>query len=317
MAHELGFEGDFPIATDEASNLAPTEIPLPRIFPDETLAISPGTDEAEEIFAATDLSFSYGDTPVLSDLSFDIMRGEFLAIAGSNGAGKSTLARILMGLHDDFAGSVLFDGRQIGTYSPREFSRRAGFVFQNPEHQFVTSKVFDEVAFGLRLLDLPESEVKSITEDVLERFHLGGHRDDSPFTLSHGQKRRLSIATMLGLGQEVLILDEPTFGQDYANSREIMNLLRELNESDRRTVIMISHDLGLIHEFAHRIMVLNQGQITFNGPPSELFEHQPILREANLEVPALVRIAKTIERKIDADDRKLESSAVIETETLE
>ena len=182
--------------------------------------------DSASVIEVRELSYYYGSKQVLSDIGLSVDEGDLLAIVGANGAGKTTLARHLVGLLRPAAGSVELGGRDIGRMTAREIVREAGYVFQKPEHQFVTDSVEEEVSFGLRLLGLPEEEVSRRTRDALARFGLGRHAKANPFTLSHGEKRRLSVATMLVVGQRVLVLDEPTFGQDQKNAEGAARVAR-------------------------------------------------------------------------------------------
>ncbi|MNI61223.1 putative HMP/thiamine import ATP-binding protein YkoD [compost metagenome] len=153
----------------------------------------------------------------LKPLDLQVRRGEFWAIVGENGAGKTTLARHIMGLLPVRPGVIFIEGRDSSDYPFHELARRIGYVFQNPEHQFVTEQVSEEIAFGLKGIGLSEAEITAQVIHLLERFGLTTYADAHPYCLSHGQKRRLSVAVMLAIGQELLILDEPTFGTRSAS----------------------------------------------------------------------------------------------------
>jgi energy-coupling factor transport system ATP-binding protein len=174
--------------------------------------------------------------------------------------------------------------------SVRDLARQFAYVFQNPEHQFVTDTVGDEVAYSLRLQNADESDVKSITDQLLSEFGLREQRFANPFSISQGQKRRLSVASMLALGQSILILDEPTFGQDRKNADVMMERLLALQE-DGRTIIMITHDMRLIAEYATRVLVLRRGRRTFLGAPDELFRDET-LDDAGLDYPPIAAVSR-------------------------
>lgn len=225
----------------------------------------------------------------LRPLGLQVRRGEFWAIVGENGAGKTTLARHLMGLLPVRPGVVFLDGRDAATYPPDELARRIGYVFQNPEHQFVTERVSEEVAFGLRKLGLPQQEIAARVNDLLTRFGLGACADVHPFRLSHGQKRRLSVAAMLAVGQELLILDEPTFGQDRRHAIELLEMLKELQRQGR-TILMITHDMTLVAEYAEYAAVLSAGALLAAGPVDRLFADRELLARAGLQPPAIAAL---------------------------
>ncbi len=229
------------------------------------------------------ITFAYADrSPVLKKLDFSILNGDFVALVGANGSGKSTLARLIMGLLPrPQGGETNLFGRPIDALSLAELTERVGYVFQNPEHQFVTDTVWDELAYSLRARRWPDSKIARRVEDLLDRFKLALHANQNPFTLSQGQKRRLSVATMLAAGQRLLILDEPTFGQDRCTAEALMDSLIDLNDQGV-TILMITHDMRLVRDYARRTAVLTEGQIVFNGPPVQLFARQELLREARL-----------------------------------
>jgi energy-coupling factor transport system ATP-binding protein len=167
---------------------------------------------------------------------------------------------------------------------------QVAYVFQNPEHQFVTERVVDEVAFSLQTAEATEAEVEARTADLLAIFGLARYARANPFTLSHGEKRRLSVAAMIAMGQDILILDEPTFGQDERNAATLMSLLQDLN-TQGKTIIMITHDMRLVAEYASQVAVMMAGRVEFLGRPAQLFEQPELLAEAHLNLPPLARLA--------------------------
>ncbi|MBX5457337.1 MAG: ATP-binding cassette domain-containing protein [Thermogemmatispora sp.] len=257
----------------------------PPIKPD------PGREEAA--IEVCSLSYRAAGRQVLQDISLAIPRGAFLALVGANGAGKTTLAQHLIGVLQPPRGCVHLLGRDITTISARELTRHVGYVFQNPEHQFITEAVEDEVAYGLRVMGLPATEVQGRTHALLERFNLLPLARANPFTLSHGEKRRLSVATMLAMGQEILILDEPTFGQDEYNATALLELLWQLH-SEGRTVVIITHDMSLVATYAQYVAVMNHGRLLFYGTPAALFAREELLAEARLMLPPLAQLARRL-----------------------
>nr|BBH93945.1 ABC transporter ATP-binding protein [Thermogemmatispora argillosa] len=239
------------------------------------------------------LSYCAGGRQVLRDVSLAIPRGAFLAVVGANGAGKTTLAQHLVGILQPPRGSIRLLGRELTMIPARELTRHVGYVFQNPEHQFITETVEDEVAYGLRVMGLPTAEVRERTRSLLERFGLLPLARANPFTLSHGEKRRLSVATMLAMGQEILILDEPTFGQDEYNATALLELLWQLH-SEGRTVVVITHDMSLVAAYAQYVAVMQEGRLLFYGTAAALFAQEELLREARLTLPPLARLARRL-----------------------
>ena len=229
-----------------------------------------------------------GRTEVLHDIDLDVHAGEFVAVVGANGAGKTTLIQAIAGVIPPPRGTVRIDGIDVGRSDARTLSSRVGFVFQNPEHQFIAHTVFDELAHGLRLRHLPDDEVRTRTEEVLERFGLADKAGMHPFLLSGGQKRRLSVGTALVAGAPVLALDEPTFGQDRARADELLRLLRELNH-DGTTVLVVTHDMQLVTEYADRTIVLGGGRVLAEGPTADVFADAALIESAGLRLPPLRR----------------------------
>ena len=219
---------------------------------------------AASLISVRGLSLRRGRTEVLHDIDLDVRRGEFVAVVGANGAGKTSLIQAIAGVVPPPRGTVHVDGLDVGRTDTRTLSSRIGFVFQNPEHQFIANTVFDELAHGLRLQRLPDAEVRERTEGLLERFGLTAKAQTHPFLLSGGQKRRLSVGTALVAGAPVLALDEPTFGQDRARADELLALLRELNQ-EGTTILVVTHDMQLVAEYADRMIVMADGRIVAHG----------------------------------------------------
>jgi energy-coupling factor transporter ATP-binding protein EcfA2 len=224
--------------------------------------------------------------PVLRDVTFSLDAGELVAVVGANGAGKSTLARMIAGIVRPPRGAIRVAGRDIATVPPAELAREVGYVFQYPEHQFVGRTVLDDVAYGPRRAGVPEAEAVRLAEAMLDDFGLLRLGLAHPFTLSHGEQRRLSVASMLVMGQRLLLLDEPTFGQDQRNATMLLDKLEAL-AAEGRTIVAVGHDMRLVAERARRVLVLIDGTLAFDGPPSELFGDAALLDRARLVPPPL------------------------------
>ena len=246
------------------------------------------------------LSYRYPEGALaLRSASLRVQEGDFYALLGPNGSGKTTMAKHLIGLLKPQAGCVTLAGEDITRIAPARLNREVAYVFQNPEHQFVALTVYDELAYSLRALKLPEAEVKATVGRLIEEFGLQQHRNSNPFTLSQGQKRRLSVATMLALEPKVLILDEPTFGQDYENATRIMRELQRLNHLGV-TIVMITHDMKLVGEYARRCGVLVAGEARYDGSVDGLFADGALLEEARLDLPPVYRLSQRL-RATQAD----------------
>ncbi|WP_448231791.1 ABC transporter ATP-binding protein [Microbacterium lacticum] len=243
---------------------------------------------AEPLIRVRGLRTRRGKTEILHGVDLDVAAGEFVAIVGANGAGKTTLLQSIAGVVPVPRGQVSVGGTDIARTDLRILSRRIGFVFQNPEHQFIAHTVYDELAHGLRLQRLPEAEVRERAFDVLRRFGLEDQADVHPFLLSGGQKRRLSVGTALVAGAPVLALDEPTFGQDRARADELLTLLQRLNR-DGTTVLVVTHDMQLVTEYAHRTVIVGDGRVVADAPTPDVFADEALLRTAGLRLPPLRR----------------------------
>ncbi|MFT4214743.1 MAG: ABC transporter ATP-binding protein [Microbacterium sp.] len=248
----------------------------------------PPSLSCEPIIRVRGLRTRRARTEILHGVELEVTPGEFVAIVGANGAGKTTLLQSIAGVVPVPRGQVFIDGVDVARASARTLARRIGFVFQNPEHQFIAHTVFDELAHGLRLLHLPEAQVRERVDDVLRRFALQDKADVHPFLLSGGQKRRLSVGTALVAGAPVLALDEPTFGQDRARADELMHLLQDLNAAGT-TVLIATHDMQLVTEYASRTVVVGDGRVIRDAATAEAFADAGLLRDAGLEQPPLLR----------------------------
>ncbi|WP_035445105.1 ABC transporter ATP-binding protein [Bacillus sp. UNC41MFS5] len=230
------------------------------------------------------VEIGYGKKSIVSDIDVKIHKGEWISIVGENGSGKSTFLKSLIRLEPIQKGRIYFQGKELKKWSDRELYEKAGFVFQNPEHQFITDTVFDEVAFGGRQRNWPEEQVRSKTSRLLEEFGLAPYQDAHPFTLSLGQKRRLSVATMLLFDQALLLLDEPTFGQDEKTARELIKRLKERQEQGT-TIVMVTHDMDLVDDFSDQVILFNKGRVTYQGSAEGLFSDSSNFRESALIPP--------------------------------
>lgn len=233
------------------------------------------------IIRARGLTVRKGRREILHGIDVDIAAGSLTAIVGANGAGKTTLIQALAGVVPPPKGQVDVAGLDPAKASPRELAARIGFVFQNPEHQFIAHTVFDELAHGAREPDA--------VRDMLVRFGLEDKADRHPFLLSGGEKRRLSVGTALITRPQVLALDEPTFGQDRARAAELLDLLDDLR-SEGTTIVIVTHDLQLVAEHATHTVILDDGRVHAAGPTEELFRSEQTFIDAGLRLPALQRM---------------------------
>ena len=255
----------------------------------EPSATGPGGDaEALPAVSVTGLTVKRGGRRILNEVSLRVPRGDFLAVVGPNGAGKSTLVQSLAGVLRVPRGTVEVLGIDPARASASALRETIGFVFQNPEHQFAAPTVQDELALGLRQRRLPETEVSARVDGMLTLLDLHAHRSSHPFLLSGGQKRRLSVGTALIEGAPVLVLDEPTFGQDRARAADLLELLAALNASGT-TVIAVTHDLGLIGQYARHVAILDEGRVVALDETARILSDRALLEAHALRQPPLVR----------------------------
>ena len=251
------------------------------------------TGEAEELLKLEQISFAYQENhPILKNISLSIPKGQRLAIVGKNGAGKSTLAKAICGFITT-EGQYTSRGEDIKQESVKERAERVGYVLQNPNQMISTNMIFDEVALGLRLRGVSEEDIKERVYQVLKTCGLYEFRKWPISALSYGQKKRVTIASILVLGPEILVLDEPTAGQDQRNYTEIMEFLDSLQEKGH-TIVMITHDMQLMLDYSDRALVVSDGQILADLSPAELFTHPDILQEANLKETSIFALANRL-----------------------
>jgi len=249
----------------------------------------------EMILEVKGLSYSYnGERQVLKDISFPLRKGEMISILGKNGAGKSTLSKIIMGILKPDSGAMLFEGEDLIGKPISERSRKIGFVMQNPNHMISHHMIYDEVAFGLLLRGEKEDLVREKTGKILKLCGLYPFRNWPINALSYGQRKRVTIASILVMDPHLLILDEPTAGQDYHHYTEIMEFLKDLNENLGITIIMVTHDMHLALEYTNRSIVLSDGELICDDRVAKVFSNEPVIREANLKLTSLYELARMV-----------------------
>lgn len=265
------------------------------VLPDRVLK-DKRDSSSDSILKVEGLSVSYGDNPaIIEDMSFSLKKGERLAIVGKNGAGKSTLAKALCGFVPS-QGKLTYEGQDISQDSIAERSERIGFVLQNPNQMISQTMIFDEVALGLRLRGIEETEVEERVHEVLKTCGLYSFRKWPISALSFGQKKRVTIASILVLKPEIIILDEPTAGQDYKTYTDIMNFLDSLQKQGH-TIVMITHDMQLMLEYSDRCLVVVEGKIIADDNPVTILNQKDLLESANLKQTSLY----TLGQKLSSD----------------
>lgn len=244
------------------------------------------------IISVENLSYSYGGgEPVLKNISMEIARGECLAIIGQNGAGKTSLAKHFNGLHRPTSGKVFIDGKDSARMKVSGLARTVGYVFQNPDHQIFNDTVGREIAFGLKNLGLSAGDIDDRVAKALEAVGLSSHHRTYPFNLSKGQRQRVALASVLAMQTQVIVLDEPTTGQDYRESAQIMEMVKKLNEKGH-TIIFITHDMSLVADYARRAVVLCSGEILADGNVRSIFSMPELLARTYLNPPQVTALAQ-------------------------
>ena len=291
VLRQLGFDTRSAQNLSQLDALDLSDLALPaRVLKDKK------DSSSDSILKVEGLSVSYGDNPaIIEDMSFSLKKGERLAIVGKNGAGKSTLAKALCGFVPS-QGKLTYKGQDISQDSIAERSERIGFVLQNPNQMISQTMIFDEVALGLRLRGIEEAEVEERVHEVLKTCGLYSFRKWPISALSFGQKKRVTIASILVLKPEIIILDEPTAGQDYKTYTDIMNFLDSLQKQGH-TIVMITHDMQLMLEYSDRCLVVVEGKIIADDNPVTILNQKDLLESANLKQTSLY----TLGQKLSSD----------------
>jgi energy-coupling factor transport system ATP-binding protein len=241
-----------------------------------------------------DVQYWYGrEVEALRGVSLEIREGEFIALLGQNGSGKTTLAKHLNGLLKPTSGTVLVSAKDTRTARIAQLSRTVGYVFQNPDHMIFAKTIFDEVAFGLRNVKTPETEIPPLVDRALALVDLKKPLTEDPHSLSMGERRRLTIASVLALDPKVLILDEPTTGVDYHRASLLMETVVQLNQTGR-TIILITHDIALAAEYSNRTIILKDGGILADGPTRSVLSQPQLTSQSNILPPQVSMLAERL-----------------------
>ncbi|MEG3341161.1 ABC transporter ATP-binding protein [Streptococcus suis] len=281
----------YPIAQSEhLSSVWEIDIEALNIASLPTLHFENG--EKEALLEVEHLHFSYPNKQVLTDIQLTIHKGERLAIVGKNGAGKSTLAKVLCGFIQG-EGEILWKGQSIKEDSVKERAERIGYVLQNPNQMISQTMIFDEVALGLRMRGMTEEEIEHRVHHILKVCGLYPFRNWPISALSYGQKKRVTIASILVLNPEIILLDEPTAGQDQRHYREMMEFLDQLN-AQGHTIVMITHDMQLMLDYSDRAVVVVDGQIIEDASPAEILSDDTVIERANLKETSIFHLAERL-----------------------
>ena len=278
----------------------------------ENIEVYESDENQNPILELDNICFSYNnEKQILKNVSFKINKGDMAAIVGRNGAGKSTISKLVCGFYKPTSGRILFDGKDMVDYTIKERSEKIGFVMQNPNQMISKTMVYDEVAFGLNIRGLSDSEIKERVYETLRICGLYGYRNWPISALSFGQKKRVTIASILVLNPDMIILDEPTAGQDFKHYTEIMEFLVDLNKKGV-TILMVTHDMHLMLEYTNKVIVLSEGEKIADNIPAYILTNKEIIEKANLKETSLHQLAlkcdiedttKFVNKFIDYDRR--------------
>ena len=278
----------------------------------ENIEVYESDENQNPILELDNICFSYNnEKQILKNVSFKINKGDMAAIVGRNGAGKSTISKLVCGFYKPTSGRILFDGKDMVDYTIKERSEKIGFVMQNPNQMISKTMVYDEVAFGLKIRGLSDSEIKERVEETLRIYGLYGYRNWPISALSFGQKKRVTIASILVLNPDMIILDEPTAGPDFKHYTEIMEFLVDLNKKGV-TILMVTHDMHLMLEYTNKVIVLSEGEKIADNIPAYILTNKEIIEKANLKETSLHQLAlkcdiedttKFVNKFIDYDRR--------------
>lgn len=272
----------------------PAEAALERLrasgVPDHPPPTAPRPPSGEAIIELEHVEFWYGDDgpPVIKDVSLEIRKGDIIALLGPNGSGKSTLVKHIVGLNRPKRGAVRVEGRDTRQATTAQLARTIGYVFQSPTHMLFAPTVREELAFGPRNLGADQATIERATAHALELMRLEDQLERAPLSLSFGQQKRVGIAAVLAMESRVLVMDEPTAGQDYASYTRFMDEIAALDAFD--AVIFVTHDLDLALTYANRVLLFNDGRIAADGPPEQVLPDIALLKSCNVLPTSLLEL---------------------------
>ena len=277
-------------ASIDTMNIEPYRENVRQWFKKVSLPVE--NNSTEKLLEIKNLDFAYeSGKPILNNINFTIHKGEIVSIVGKNGAGKSTLSNIICGFYSPVAGDILYKGEDLTKRSIKERGELIGLVMQNPNQMISKPMIYDEVALGLKVRGVPETEIKERVYETLKICGLYQMRNWPVSALSFGQKKRVTIASILVLNPEMIILDEPTAGQDYHHYTEIMEFLKKLNEEQGITILMITHDMHLMLEYTNRAIVIADGKLLADDSPAVILTNEELAKKAYLKKTSLYDLA--------------------------
>ncbi len=296
-------EEKLPLTVDAAYKLIKEELKKKEVVPEKILArketwlkhlLKERSDLKEtsrkKVVTIENLSFTYPKgVEALKNINLEIREGEFIGLIGQNGSGKTTLAKLINGLLKPTKGKVYVDGVDTTKTTVSFLSTKVGYVFQNPNNQLLSRTVKEELALGPRNLGLKEGEINERVNEVVEALKLKPLLNKNPFYLSRGEKQKVAVASVLTMKPKILIVDEPTTGQDYLTSLKMMNLYKKLNK-EGKTIIVITHETSLVAEYCQRVILLNRGEVMLDNEPRKVFANSFLLKKVSIEPPQISQL---------------------------
>ena len=263
------------------------------------------------VIEVDDVHFSYeGGIDALRGVSLQVREGEFVAILGQNGSGKTSLAKHLNGLLKPARGEVRIGGSNTRSMSAADLGRNVGYVFQNPDHQIFEERIVDEVLFGPKKLGIERERAQQQAREALETVGLWERRSEDPFTLTKGMRQKVAVASILATRPRAIVMDEPTTGLDYGELKQMMSLVKGLNEAGH-TIVVITHCMWIAAQYAHRIILMKEGGIVADGPTREVFAREDLLVAADIIAPQIVRFSNELGTTILSVDEFLRCTQTV------
>ncbi|MCW4042676.1 MAG: ATP-binding cassette domain-containing protein, partial [Candidatus Bathyarchaeota archaeon] len=253
-------------------------------------------NEKEVLIDCQDIWYTYPDgTEALKGINLKIHKGDFLGLIGRNGSGKTTLAKIIKGLYSPTKGKVLVSGTDLFEKTGIDRAKTVGYVFQNPDDQIFSKTIRDEIGYGLKFLKLSKDAEDKLINKAAATMELQDHLDKNPFDVSQGLRQRVAIASVLVFEPEIFIIDEPTTGQDFARSKIIMDMVRVLHRLGK-TIIIVTHDMELIAEYAKRLIVMKSGKMLLDGSTRNVFSQPKVLQESSIKPPQITSLGQALSK---------------------
>ena len=293
---EKGYNLPAPItlseAVEELRSILPEKLPAEKMREVGRTFKEPRKFD-KPIIEVKDLHFYYNpEVEILHGINLDIYEGEFLSIVGQNGSGKTTIVKTFNGLHKPTGGSVIVKGTDTKTSTVAKLSRSVGYCFQNPDHQIFSSVVRDELTYGPKNVGMSQDEIDNIVDEVSKMIGIEDILDENPYNLSKGQRQQIAVAAILTMKPDVIVVDEPTTGQDPRQSHQMMDMVKRLNTDYGKTIVVITHDMSIAAEYSDRIVTMHNGTIIAQGTPRDVFKEEEMLNSSNLESPQVTRLLK-------------------------